>query len=435
MLCGQLQPDAGEITIAGKQVRFKSAADAQRHGISLVHQHFTLVPAFTVIENLALPFAASSGFVIDSAMLAMQAQQIASKLGWSIDANSKVSDLSVGQQQQVEILKALSIGSDVIMFDEPTSTMTPETVEELFHVMRDLRNSNCAVVLIAHKLKEVLAVADVVSVLRKGRVVVADIPIGSTNQKELAEWMVGDVPTLQKQRTQTKEPLHTLSIKNLCVNGSYGKVFVDDVSFEVRQGEIFGIGGVDGNGQIELAEAIAGVRRFKSGSIEWSGDELRIGFIPQDRRRDGLAMHMSVSENMLIDGHRDKSLLKLGLLLPNHVVSWSRTLIHNFDIRAGGPNVAVASLSGGNQQKVVVARVLSQDPNVIVAMGPTRGLDIKATQFVHDQLLGARDKGAAVILFTNDIDELTLLSDRIGIMSAGKLLRDGDVAQMIGGIE
>lgn len=435
MLSGQLQPDSGEITLAGKQVRFKSAADAQRHGISLVHQHFTLVSAFTVIENLALPFAANSSFVIDSEMLAKQAQRIASKLGWSIDANSKVSELSVGQQQQVEILKALSTGSSVIMFDEPTSTMTPETVHELFRVMQDLRNSNCAVVLIAHKLKEVLAVADFVSVLRKGRVVVADIPIGSTSQKELAEWMVGDVPTMQRQRAQTKEPLHTLSIKNLCVKGDHDRVLVGDVSFEVRQGEIFGIGGVDGNGQIELAEAIAGVRRFNSGSIEWSGDELRIGFIPQDRRRDGLALHMSVSDNMLIDGHRDKSLLTLGLLIPNQVARWSRTLIDNFDIRAGGPNVAVASLSGGNQQKVVVARVLNQDPNVIVAMGPTRGLDIKATHYVHDQLLGARDEGAAVILFTNDIDELTLLSDRIGIMSSGKLLRDGDVAQMIGGIE
>jgi simple sugar transport system ATP-binding protein len=435
LLCGQLQPDSGEILIANEQIKLKSAAEAQRHGISLVHQHFTLVPAFTVTENLALPFAARSNFVIDTKILAERAQRIANNLGWSVDPNKRVSDLSVGQQQRIEIIKALSAGSSVVMFDEPTSTMTPETVEELFRVMRDLRNSNLAVVLIAHKLEEVLAVADFVSVLRKGRVFVADIPIGSTTQKELAEWMVGDVPDVQKQQSKTPEHSLVLSISHMTVKGHSESRLVDDVSFEVRQGEVFGIGGVDGNGQIELAEAIAGVRRFDAGSVKWSGDDLRIGFIPQDRRRDGLALHMTVSENMLIDGHRDRTIQMLGFLLPHRVANWSWKLIRDFDIRAESPSVAVASLSGGNQQKVIVSRVLSQDPNVIIAMGPTRGLDIKATRFVHEQLLAARDRGAAVILFTNDIDELTLLADRIGIMSSGKLLRDGKVAEMIGGIE
>lgn len=411
----------------------RSSADAQRHGISLVHQHFTLVPAFTVLENLALPFVCRSKLVLDARGFAAPAIQIADQLGWTLRLDKRVASLSVGEQQRIEILKALASGSRAVMFDEPTSTLTREETAELSRILKDLRNSGCAVVLITHKLPEVMDISDRVTVLRKGKVVVSDVETSSTSAEQLAFCMVGETPA-STIGGDVKTGIHgKLIVSNLTIIEG-GRNAVDGVSLEVAGGEILGIGGVDGNGQVELAEAIAGARKPISGSIRWTDSEIRVGYIPQDRQRDGLAPHMTIRENLLIDGHRDDSLAVAGFLIPRKVRSWSDRLIEDFEIKAADGDAPAASLSGGNRQKVVVARVFSQNPNVIVAVGPTRGLDIRATRYVHGKLREARNRGAAIVLFSTDLDELHTVADRVMFMSNGRLFEGGEVAKMIGGI-
>lgn len=433
MLNGQLQPDRGEIRVEGAAVNLRSAADAQRYGISLVHQHFTLVPAFTVLENLALPFACRSNFILNERELASDAIEIAERLDWKLELDKRVASLSVGEQQRIEILKALASGSHAIMFDEPTSTLTREEIAELLKILRDLRESGRTVVLITHKLSEVMEVSDRVTVLRKGKVVVSDIETQNTTTEELAVWMVGESPPVPRHDRVAPNSRAKLSVSKLVVKDD-ARTVVDEVSFEVSGGEILGIGGLDGNGQVELAETIAGVRVPTSGRIRWTDSEMRVGYIPQDRQRDGLAPHMTIKENLLIEGHHDRSLCFGELLIPHRVRNWVHQLIEDYEIKARDEDAPAASLSGGNRQKIVVARVLSQNPNVIVAVGPTRGLDIRATQYVHDKLREARDRGAAVILFSTDFDELLDIADRVMFMSNGRLLEGGEIGKMMGGI-
>jgi simple sugar transport system ATP-binding protein len=432
ILAGFVRPDSGSVRLDGESLPVGQAFEYKRRGIEMIHQHFTLVPAMTVSENLALGRVASLGKVLDASGLADRSMQVALRLGWKIDGNAAVGDLSVGTQQRVEILKALGGDADVLIFDEPTAVLAPVEVEELLSVLRTLRDDGKTVILIAHKLAEIMAVADHVTVLRRGKWV-ASARVSDTNPAELAQWMVGDMPssTPSDDSVSTRPGLRTTS---LSVAGDRGNPAISNVDFEIQRGEVLGFGGVDGNGQVELAEALVGIRPFQ-GSIAFAdADQPDRGYVPQDRQVDGLALTMSVKENLLVTGHRDSNLTSWGWLRRGAISIWATALIERFGIKVSGPNQSVSGLSGGNQQKVVVSRALEHPRDLLVFVNPTRGLDLRATQFVHEQIRAAQLGGAAIALITTDLDELYALSSRTKFLSQGRLLEDQGVASLVGGI-
>ncbi len=506
VLSGSLRPDDGEILIDGSQARIDSPRSARRLGIAIVHQHFTLVPAFTVAENLALDSRAgraggarhSGRSLLDEAGPALDR---ARSLGWSIPPDARIADLPVGTQQRVEIVKTLATGADVLIFDEPTAVLAGSEVEELFAVLRRLRAEGRAVALIAHKLAEILAVADRVTVLRHGERV-ATARRADVDARKLAAWMMGaprpairaeagtdalleastpDIanspPTaISASSTSSARSNHyasppvasspsddgsmtgandvgkappppALRASDVTVAGDRGELSVRGISFNVNSGEIFGIGGVDGNGQAELAEALVGLRPLQSGAMKWRGGAFQpgvnpaTGYIPQDRRRSGLAVTMTVEENLILDAVGERRFRRGPFLRRRALREMAGDLIQRFDIRAPGLRFPVSSLSGGNQQKIVVARALRSEPEWIVAVNPTRGLDIGATRFVWEQLRGARERGAAIVLISTDLDELAALADRTSILSAGRLTetrltgaRSEELGLLLGGI-
>ena len=450
ILAGLTRPDAGEIRWEGEPAAISSPRAARRLGIAMVHQHFTLVPAFTVAENLALdtPVRGWHGpHLYRASTAAVRALDYARSLGWDLPAEKRIAELSVGTQQRVEIVKALATDARLLIFDEPTAVLSRAEIDEFFDVLRRLRDAGKTVLLIAHKLAEILAVADRVTVLRRGQRV-ASVPIGETYAEQLAAWMIGPaltetaaVPLSVSLPTRSRTPHSpTLYGAGISVRGDRGETILQDLSLAVGRGEIFGIGGVDGNGQSELAEVLTGLRPLLADTMTWEeqpfqpGVTPRTGYIPQDRRRIGLATTMTVADNLLFDAVREPAFHTGPFLRRPALRALAQTLIQDFDIRTSGPDLPVSALSGGNQQKIVVARALRAQPDLIVAMNPTRGLDIAATRFVHAQLRLARDRGAAVVLISTDLDELAALSDRAAILSHGKLteveLRDADETQI-----
>jgi simple sugar transport system ATP-binding protein len=453
VLSGLTRPDSGTIRLGGNPVRLSSPQVARKHGIAMVHQHFALVPAFTVAENLALDAEPQVGKRFSAQRAAESALAHAQKLGWKLEPNALVSSLPVGVQQRIEIVKALATEANLLIFDEPTAVLSPLEVEELFAVLRQLRDEGKGVILIAHKLAEIMAVADRVTVLRRGERV-ARASIAETDTRQLAEWMVGAKPPANLSVTRETTALNLEQSKPLFVAeglealGERGEVAVSQLSMEVHAGEIFGIGGVDGNGQAELAEVLVGLRPPKAGTLLWQGvpfaDSLPtpLGYIPQDRRRVGLATTMTVEDNLLLFAVQEPAFRKAGLLQRKSLRALSKQLIETFDIRVPSATIAASALSGGNQQKIVVARALRNSPLWIVAMNPTRGLDVGATRFVHDQLRKAKARGAAIVLITTDLDELQLLSDRAAILSRGHLTpialtesSASDIGLLLGGME
>ncbi|MBV6502532.1 MAG: Ribose import ATP-binding protein RbsA [Fimbriimonadales bacterium] len=420
----------------GRAIKFADPFEAQRAGISLVHQHFALVPNFTVAENLALASPLTTTRWLDPRQLCAPALEAAQNVGWELDLDARTGSLSVGEQQRIEIVRALAAGGKVLLFDEPTATLSAAEVADLFRVMRIMKDAGRAIVFISHKLDEVMEIADRVTVMRRGEVVAQGLEIAETSPEALARLMVGEVEEpAGAARSLTSEPA---LVAEDVVSVMPRAVGLNGVSFEIRSGEIVGIGGVDGNGQIALAEVAAGLRRPEAGKLSWRGgefrpDRLRIAYIPQDRRRDGLATEMSVLENLLIDGHRVGRLSRLGVLSTTSVTKWAQRLVEEFDIRADSLDTPVANLSGGNQQKLILARTLSETPELIVAHNPTRGLDVRAASYVHRCLRSAAERGAAVLLITTEVDELIALSDRFFVLSAGRLLSGRDVAELIGG--
>ncbi len=474
VLAGLTEPDAGTITLAGHTVSIANPRAARRLGIAMVHQHFTLVPAFTVAENLALD---AGGFRrwgrYDAHQAAASALERARALGWNLDGASRIANLSVGAQQRVEIVKALATDARILIFDEPTAVLAGDEVEELFGVLRRLRDQGCAVILIAHKLAEILAVADRVTVLRRGKRV-ASCLVADTDARQLAAWMVGSAPvslpvsTSPANAPDPADPLPVsqpspnvadlgaqpvgvnpaLTATSLILRGDRGEIVLRDLSLAARPGEIYGIGGVDGNGQVELAEALAGLRPPVSGALMWNGQpftpdvSVRTAYIPQDRRRAGLAVTMSVEDNLLFEAVGDPQYRFGPFLRRGRLRRLAQDLIEKFDIRTPTAALPASALSGGNQQKIVVARALRHAPDWIVAMNPTRGLDIGATRFVHDQLRQARARGATIVLITTDLDELAALADRAAILAWGTLtdfeVGAGDATQLgllLGGME
>ncbi len=379
-----------------------------------------------MLENLALARIPRLASVCSPRDLAQDALEIGGKLGWTFDPGAKTETLEVGSKQKLEILKVLSSDPRAVIFDEPTAVLSGPEVDELFRVLRRLRDDGRIVVLIAHKLREVMEIADRVTVLRRGSVV-ATAQRGEYDEAQLATWMVGEMPEF-KTFEKGDRSSEGLAVSDLTVLGDRGEVAVRGVNFEVKKGEILGIGGVDGNGQVELAEAIAGVRPIAGGKI---GGISAIGYVPQDRSRDGLAKGLNIAENMLppsIRKFQSGPFLKVASIL-----GWAAGLISKFEIAAPGPKSQAGSLSGGNQQKVVVSRVLDSNPDLLVVSGPSRGLDVRATAFVWNAIRSARDLGAAVLLFSADLDELSQLADRTLFMSGGRLQAAQDAASLLGG--
>ncbi|HRI43294.1 MAG TPA: ABC transporter ATP-binding protein [Fimbriimonadaceae bacterium] len=420
VVAGFARPDSGEGTMGDARLPFGDPIACRRLGIEMVHQHFMLVPAFSVAENLALARDETLWRRSDPLIAAEPALRVARELGWEVDPNARTGDLPVGAQQRVEILKALAGDSRVLILDEPTAVLSPPETEDLFRVLRSLKTTGKAIILIAHKLDEVLAVVDRVTVLRAGRVV-AEADIASTDARQLAEWMVGELPP-STPAWAAPGGAPALVARGLRVTGDRGEARVRDLDLEVGRGEILGVGGVDGNGQLELAEALAGIRPF-SGQVEWEGEPAlpTVAYIPQDRQVDGLALPMSVEENLLLGRLDSPELVSGPFLRRARIGDWARGLVTRFAIKVASINDPVSALSGGNQQKVVVARSLDHVPDLLVAVNPTRGLDLRAAESVRSAIIGAARQGAAVVFISTDLDELYATAGRCVFLDRGRL--------------
>ena len=427
ILAGFVRPDAGRIVWRGTALPLGDPQGCAGRGIAMVHQHFKLVPAFTVEENLALARLRHGGALARVRERSALALGLAEELGWSVAPDARVEDLPVGVRQRLELLKALAETSEVLVLDEPTATLSESEVQELFRVVRALRERGTLVVLIAHKIREVLEIADVATVLRRGEVV-GTLSGGELDPHALAELMVGEMPAWTPAKGG--EVHEGLVVEGLRVNREDGSLALDGVSLRVGRGEIVAVGGVDGNGQVELAESVAGVRPTQVGHVRWPGGFPRVGYLPQDRQHDGLALSMSVEENLQVG---ERGLGWGPFLNRRRVRAWAGALVERFDVRTRSLRTPARLLSGGNQQKLVVARALDGEPDLVVAVNPTRGLDVRAARFVHDRLIEARVRGAAVLLISSDLDELGALADRVAFLSSGRLTEGWGAASVVGG--
>jgi simple sugar transport system ATP-binding protein len=435
VLYGLTQPDEGTILIDGQPVIFHSPRDAISAGIGMVHQHFMLVPVFTVAENVTLGAEETRPLgLLDRRRMRRKVRELSERYGLRVDPDAVIEDLPVGVQQRVEILKALVREAQVLILDEPTAVLTPGETEELFRIMRDLRASGRAVVFISHKLKEVQAIADTITILRRGRVVGERPP--DTSEDELAALMVGRSVQLRVTKTIAQPGRVVLDVRDLRVAGGHaqaaGQAAVDDVSFQVRAGEILGVAGVQGNGQTELCEALMGLLPVAGGSVHLDDrditgasprDRLRagIGYIPEDRQEDGLVADFPVAENIVLDTY-DQPPFASGLALKLGTIrETAANRVREFDIRTPSISAPAGTLSGGNQQKVILAREVGRDVRLLLASQPTRGLDVGSIEFVHRRIIEQRDEGVAVVLVSSELDEIYALADRIAVMYEGKI--------------
>ena len=432
VLFGLLRADEGRVLVDGSPVQFSGPRDAMAAGIGMVHQHFMLVPVFTVAENVVLGDEPTrGGGVLDRAGAAQRVRETAARFGFHLDPDAVVGDLPVGVQQRVEIVKALVRDAEVLILDEPTAVLTPQETDELLTIMRGLADSGKAIVFITHKLREVKAVADRITVIRRGRVVGTAEP--SASATELASLMVGRAVDLTVDKQDRAPGEVRLSIRGLTRVEPSGVTSLDGVDLDVRSGEIVAVAGVQGNGQTELTEAVLGLLRPTSGSITLDGRELGgrsvrqvldagVGFVPEDRSTDGVIGSFSVAENLVLDLFHDAPFATGPVYRPGPVAENARTRIVEFDIRAGGPGSTASSLSGGNQQKVVLAREMSRRLRLLVASQPTRGLDVGSIEFVHQRIVRERDTGTAVLIVSTELDEVVALADRIAVMYCGRVI-------------
>jgi general nucleoside transport system ATP-binding protein len=433
VLDGLCRPDAGTILLDEHEARFADPGDAIRAGIGMVHQNFMLIPAFTVAENVMLGFERTGplGF-LDKRQARAEIADLSRRFKLEVDPDALVGDLSVGQQQRVEIVKALARDAKLLILDEPTAVLTPQEIEELFSVMRALRQAGCAILFITHKLKEVLAIADRITVIRLGKVVGTLRP-SETTEQELAALMVGRGVELAVEKGPARPGDVVLQVQQLTVVDETGRTVVDDVSFQVRAGEILAVAGVQGNGQTELAEAITGLAPPVTGSIMVDGRDLAgappkeilragVANIPEDRLRDGLIGDFTIAENLILDSHDQQPFSRHGALDWGAIGKIAAERVKEFDIRAPSVRFPAKTLSGGNQQKVIVARELSRKIRLIIASQPTRGLDVGSIEYVHSRLVSARDAGAAVLLISAELDEVLALADRIVVMYRGRFV-------------
>ena len=431
MLAGLLEPTSGEIAVNGQVVKLDSPSKAASLGIGMVHQHFMLVEAFTVAENIILGSETTKHGVLDIKKATADILELSEKYGLAVDPAAKVEDISVGAQQRVEILKTLYRGADILIFDEPTAVLTPSEIEELEKIMLNLVKEGKSIILITHKLDEIRAVADRVTVIRRGKSIETVEIEGASNQ-DLAEMMVGRSVSFRTEKKPSEPGEVVLQIENLVVNENRGIPAVKDLSLEVRAGEILGIAGIDGNGQSELIQAITGLRKVKSGVIlikdqDVTGmkpreiTEMQVSHVPEDRHRDGLVLPMSISENIGLQTYYREPLSKRGILNYANIYDYARKLMAEFDVRAASEYVPASALSGGNQQKAIIAREVDRDPDLLIVSQPTRGLDVGAIEYIHKRLIEERDKGKAVLVVSFELDEILNLSDRIAVIHDGKI--------------
>lgn len=431
VLYGLYQPDAGEILIDDVPVKFSGPGAAVAAGIGMVHQHFMLVPVFTVAESVSLGYEPTSGGVINKKVADERVRELSKKFGFDLNPNALIEDLPVGAQQRVEIIKAMSRDAEVLILDEPTAVLTPQETDELIEIMRQLRDAGTSIVFITHKLREIRAIADKITVIRRGRVVGEAKP--SDSEKDLASMMVGREVNLGVEKSEAKVGESVLEFDDVSLVDANGQVLLDQVNMDVKAGEILCVAGVQGNGQTELCESILGLETPDGGRISMAGrpidherikERLRggLGYVPEDRAKDGMIATFSVAENMILDIYDQKPFAKGVNMDPAIVDSNAKKLAKEFDVRLTSVQDPISTLSGGNQQKAILARELSRPIKVLVAAQPTRGLDVGSIEFVHKRIVEERDGGAAVLVVSTELDEVVALADRIAVMYRGRVV-------------
>lgn len=442
ILYGLFHADSGTITVKGKNVHFLGPGDAIAHGIGMVHQHFMLIPPLTVAENVVLGQEPSRKGFVDTVKAKKIVQALSDQYKLKVDPAAKVETLSVGIEQRIEIIKVLYRGAEIMILDEPTAVLTPQEVDELFEILRALKEQGKTIIFITHKLREVMAVSDTVTVMRRGKVV-GTVATKNTTRQEIATMMVGRQVLFRVERTPAAPGEIVLEVKDLSALNNKNLPALRDISFSVREGEILGIAGVEGNGQTELAEVLTGLRKAQSGTVKLNGQvitncsprvirEHGTGHIPEDRQRRGLVLNFTVAQNMVLGIHyRPPFVRDLGLDVINFgpIREKAQRLLQEFDIRPADQENLAGNLSGGNQQKVIVAREFDQNPKLLIAAQPTRGIDVGSIEFIHQRLLQARSKGKAVLLISADLEEILSISDRIAVMYEGQIAGTLDPAE------
>ncbi len=433
ILYGLYHPDEGQILLDGKEVRIDSPRAAIDLGIGMVHQHFMLIPVMTVTENIVLGMEPQhAGVFLDHAAARDRVLELSKSFGLTVDPDARIDKITVGQQQRVEIIKALYRKADILILDEPTAVLTPQEATELFGILEMLKREELSIIFITHKLNEVLEIADRITVLRRGKMI-ETLPAAGATEAGLANRMVGREVLLRVDKSSATPGEALLQVEDVHALDDRGLEAVRGVSFTVLAGQIVGIAGVDGNGQTQLIEALTGLRRVTSGRFEIAGRDLTgssthaildagVGHIPEDRQRRGLVLEFNLAENFALHDFDREPNSRFGWLRPGRLLARAAKLVKEFDVRGGGPRTPAASLSGGNQQKVVVAREVDGDPKVLIAAQPTRGLDVGAIEFVHRRLVEERDEGRAVLLVSLELDEILSLSDRVLVMYEGRIV-------------
>lgn len=431
MLAGLLEPTSGEIAINGEVVKIDSPSKAAHLGIGMVHQHFMLVEAFTVAENIILGSETTKNGVLNIKQAVHEIKQLSERYGLEVDPTAKVADITVGAQQRVEILKTLYRGADLLIFDEPTAVLTPAEIAELLKIMKTLVQEGKSIILITHKLDEIRAVADSVTVIRRGKSI-QTVPVAGATNNDLAEMMVGRAVSFKTEKIAADPKEVVLSIKDLVVDENRGVPAVKGLSLDVRAGEVVGIAGIDGNGQSELIQALTGLRKVKSGEILIKGEnvvgktprqitEMNVSHVPEDRHKYGMILDLTVAENFALQTYYKEPISKNGLLNYGVINDYARKLMSEFDVRAASELVTGRAMSGGNQQKAVIAREIDRDPDLLIISQPTRGLDVGAIEYIRKRIIAERDKGKAVLVVSFELDEILDVSDRIAVIHDGTI--------------
>ena len=432
VLSGLLQPTSGDIYMDGKKVAISSPTVANRLGIGMVHQHFMLVDAFTVTENIILGNEPNRLGILDRRKAVKEIEKLSEQYGLSVKSNAYIRDISVGMQQRVEILKTLYRGADVLIFDEPTAVLTPQEIEELMDIMHGLVKEGKSIILITHKLDEIKKVADRCTVIRRGKSI-GTVDVKDVTSQQLADMMVGRSVSFKTEKKPAEPKEVVLSVENIEVKENRGLTAVKNLSLEVRAGEVLGIAGIDGNGQTELIQALTGLKKVESGKVLLNGDDITnesprkiteagVGHVPEDRHKYGLVLDMTLAENIALQTYYQEPISEHGILNYNEMNQFARELIEEFDVRTTNELVPARALSGGNQQKAIIAREIHRDPDLLIVSQPTRGLDVGAIEYIHKRLIEQRNKNKAVLVVSFELDEILNVSDRIAVLHGGQIV-------------